>query len=204
MKKIITSIILLTNLIGNAQCPVPSNLSYISINPQDVQLNWTENGNANNWDITVVPNFYVGTPLPTDSYYVSSTNPFIFVNFPPTGCNVFFIRSRCSSTEVSQWVALATSECDTNVYSYLATLSNNDFLIINNEVKIYPNPTKNIIQIENKSEIEKIKIFNYLGKEVLTQTRNNNEINVENLSKGIYLIEIYSENQKVYKKFIKE
>ena len=71
-------------------------------------------------------------------------------------------------------------------------------------MQIFPNPTKNIINIKNITEIKKIKIFDYLGKEVLTQTENNNEINVENLSKGIYLIEINSENQKVYKKFIKE
>ena len=73
-----------------------------------------------------------------------------------------------------------------------------------NEFYIYPNPTKNIVHFKNISEIEEIKIFDYLGKEVLKQTIINNEINVENLSKGIYLIEIHSENEKIYKKFIKE
>ena len=52
--------------------------------------------------------------------------------------------------------------------------------------------------------IEEIKIFDYLGKEVLKQTIINNEINVENLSKGIYIVEIHSGNGTVYKKFIKE
>ncbi|MBY0487218.1 MAG: T9SS type A sorting domain-containing protein, partial [Flavobacteriaceae bacterium] len=66
------------------------------------------------------------------------------------------------------------------------------------------NPTKNSIHIKNNSKIEKIIIFDYLGKEILTQTQNNNEVNVANLSKGIYLIEIHSENEKIYKKFIKE
>ncbi len=69
----------------------------------------------------------------------------------------------------------------------------------NNKFQIYPNPTKNIIQIKNNSVIEKLTIFDYLGKAILTRTQNNNEINVENLSKGIYIIEIQLENEKVYK-----
>ena len=205
MKITITIIILLTNFVCNSQCQAPSNLVYSIVNTQDALLSWTENGTATTWDITVVPDFYVGAPLPTDSYYVSSTNPFTFANFPPTGCNVFFVRSRCSVTEVSPWVALGTSGCDTNIYNYLATLSNNNFSINNdNNIKIFPNPSSTIFKIVSDTKIDKITLFDTLGKEILTQTQNNNEFNVENLSKGIYLIEIHSENEKVYKKFIKE
>jgi hypothetical protein len=205
MKKIITLLVFFTFFKGNTQCPAPSNLVYSTINTQDALLSWTENGTATTWDITVVPNFYVGAPLPTDSYYQSSTNPFTFANFPPTGCNVFFVRSRCSATVVSSWVALATSGCDTNVFSYLATLSNNDFSINNdNKVKIFPNPSSTIFKIVSDTTIDKITIFDTLGKEILTQFQNNNEINIEKLSKGIYLIEITSENEKIYKKLIKE
>jgi hypothetical protein len=205
MKITITIIILLTNFVCNSQCQAPSNLVYSIVNTQDALLSWTENGTATTWDITVVPDFYVGAPLPTDSYYVSSTNPFTFANFPPTGCNVFFVRSRCSVTEVSPWVALGTSGCDTNIYNYLATLSNNNFSINNdNNIKIFPNPSSTIFKIVSDTKIDKITLFDTLGKEILTQTQNNNEFNVENLSKGIYLIEIHSENEKIYKKFIKE
>jgi hypothetical protein len=205
MKITITIIILLTNFVCNSQCQAPSNLVYSIVNTQDALLSWTENGTATTWDITVVPDFYVGAPLPTDSYYVSSTNPFTFANFPPTGCNVFFVRSRCSVTEVSPWVALGTSGCDTNVYNYLATLSNNNFSINNdNNIRIFPNPSSTIFKIVSDTKIDKITLFDTLGKEILTQTQNNNEFNVENLSKGIYLIEIHSENEKIYKKFIKE
>jgi hypothetical protein len=77
MKKTIPLIILLASLVGNAQCPAPSNLVYSTVNTQDAVLSWTENGTANTWDITVVPDFYVGAPQPT-AYYVSSTNPFVY------------------------------------------------------------------------------------------------------------------------------
>lgn len=66
MKKIIILFLLLTFFKGNTQCPAPSNLAYSTVNVQDVVLSWTENGTATEWDVTVVPNFYVGAPLPTD------------------------------------------------------------------------------------------------------------------------------------------
>lgn len=58
--------------------------------------------------------------------------------------------------------------------------------------------------IKNESQVNKIVVYNNFGKAVLTQTTNNNEINVENLAHGIYLLEIHTEQNKVYKKFIKE
>jgi hypothetical protein len=204
MKKIITLFIALYPFIANAQCPTPSNLTYNYINSQDVQLNWTENGTANSWDITVVPNFYVGAPLPTDSYSVSSANSFTFANFPITGCYAFFVRSVCSVTDVSPWVAVGSSGCDTNIYNYLATLSTNTHNLESSAIQVYPNPSKNSVQIKSTSKIDKITVFDSLGKVILTQTQSTNEINLENFSKGIYFIEIFTESGKMYKKIIKE
>jgi hypothetical protein len=206
MKKIITLIVLITFFKGNAQCPAPSNLTYSNINPQDVQLNWTKNGTANTWDITVVPDFYVGAPLPTDSYYVTSTNPFIFANFPPTGCNVFFVRSRCSTIEVSPWIALSTSGCDTNVNSYLATLSNNNFSL-NNLVKVYPNPTDDFLFIDNiENQIQKIELFDLQGRLIKTIIENKDkyEIDISNLLSTTYLVKLSTETKSETIRFVKK
>ena len=204
MKKIITLLVLLTFFKGNTQCPAPSNLVYSTINTQDALLSWSENGTATTWDIAVVPDFYVGAPLPSNGWVTASTNPFVYVGLPP-GCNVFFVRSVCSTTDVSPWTAVASSGCPINITNYLATLSNNDFSINNdNNIKVFPNPSSTIFKIVSDTNIDKITIFDTLGKEILTQTQNNNEINIEKLSKGIYLIEIFSENEKIYKKLIKE
>ena len=203
MKKI-SLLVLFTVIIGNAQCPAPSNLVYSTINTQDALLSWSENGTATTWDIAVVPDFYVGAPLPSNGWVTASTNPFVYVGLPP-GCNVFFVRSVCSTTDVSPWTAVASSGCPINITNYLATLSNNDFSINNdNNIKVFPNPSSTIFKIVSDTNIDKITIFDTLGKEILTQTQNNNEINIEKLSKGIYLIEIFSENEKIYKKLIKE
>jgi membrane carboxypeptidase/penicillin-binding protein PbpC len=209
MKKLIIVALLLTNFISNSQCPAPSNVNLINniafLNT--VELSWTENGTATSWDIAIVPDFNVGSTIPTNSWITASSNPFVITGIPPSfDCYAFFVRSSCSPTNVSNWTGSTTLGCSITAYYWFLTLSNDSFLSNsdNNTLQIYPNPTKNIISIKYKSEIEKIKIYDYLGKEVLPQTQNNNEINVENLAKGIYLIEVQSENGKFHRKFIKE
>mgnify|MGYP001484286893 CR=1 FL=1 len=203
MKRITTLFILLTLFNGNAQCPSPSNLTYSTTNSFDALLSWTENGTANTWDIAVVPDFYVGAPLPSNGWISAYSNPFLLVGLTPY-CNVFFVRSVCSTTEVSPWIAVASSACSLNVFNYLATLSNNSFSMDNENIKIFPNPSSNLIQITTNSKIDKITLFDTLGKEILTQTQNTTEVNIEKLSKGLYIVEIFSKNEKVYKKIIKE
>ena len=202
MKKIITLIILLANFVGNAQCPAPSDLVYSTINTQDALLSWTENGTATTWDITAVPDFYVGAPLPSNGWITIYSNPFIYVDLP-SGCNVFFVRSVCSTTDISPLIAVASSQCPLSVFNYLVTLSNDSFSMDNENIKIFPNPSSNLIQITTNSKIDKITLFDTLGKEVLTQTQNNNEVNIEKLSKGLYIVEIFSKNEKFYKKLVK-
>lgn len=205
MRKIIIILILITFFKGNAQCPAPSNLIYATVNTQDALLSWTENGTATQWDVTVVPDFYVGAPLPSDSYYVSSTNSFVFANFPPTGCNVFFVRSGCSATAVSQWVAL-TSGCDTNVNNYLATtLSTSDFSFKNN-FKIFPNPSSSILFIDNfEKQIQKIEFFDLQGRIIKTinENKDNYQIDVSNLLAATYLIKLSTETRTETLRFIK-
>jgi hypothetical protein len=205
MKKSIALIILLINFFGNAQCPVPSNLNLSIPYPTAAQFSWSENGNATAWEVIVVPDFYVGAPMPLMGV-ITSNNPFLFTSLPPTyGCYVFFVRSRCSVTDASSWVAIGSLGCNTNVYSYLATLSNDSFTINNDSnIKIFPNPSSNFFKIVTNAKIDKITVFDTLGKEIFLQAQNNNEVNIEKLSKGIYLIEIISENEKIYRKFIKE
>lgn len=209
MKKLIILAILLANFVGNSQCSAPSNVNLINniafLNT--AELSWTENGTATSWEIAVVPDFNVGSTIPTTGWIVATSNPFIVTGIPPSfDCYAFFVRSVCSSTDVSSWTGASSLGCSIVAYNWFLTLSNDNFVTNseNNKLQIYPNPAKNIINIKYNSEIEKISIFDYLGKEILTQIQNNNEINVENLSKGIYTIEIQLENEKVSKKFIKE
>ena len=84
------------------------------------------------------------------------------------------------------------------------TLSNENFILNNNNFTLFPNPSKTIVQIKSKIPINSITLFDILGKAIVTQTQNTNEINVEQLPKGLYLLEVSIQNQKYYGKFIKE
>jgi hypothetical protein len=71
-------------------------------------------------------------------------------------------------------------------------------------VTIYPNPAKNFIQINTDvSEINAASIFTLEGKQVLTVT-NTNQIDISNLTSGIYLVKIKGEKSETIKKLVIE
>lgn len=66
-------------------------------------------------------------------------------------------------------------------------------------IRIYPNPTQDYINIESPSIIEQITLYNVLGNEVL-RVEQANKINVGELSPGIYNIKIVTDNGTLIKK----
>lgn len=86
-------------------------------------------------------------------------------------------------------------------------LVRNTNLSINNfdksKVSIYPNPSKNIINIITDEVVDKIEIFDLLGKCVHRENNKKQDINIEHLSNGIYQIKIYCGTQTFNNKIIK-
>jgi uncharacterized repeat protein (TIGR03803 family) len=70
----------------------------------------------------------------------------------------------------------------------------------------YPNPVKNILNIQNpeNNTIDKITITDLTGKKVLEQKPISNTINVEQIENGIYLLELKSDGKNDVLKFIKQ
>ncbi|MCB0457425.1 MAG: T9SS type A sorting domain-containing protein [Flavobacteriaceae bacterium] len=70
-------------------------------------------------------------------------------------------------------------------------------------ITIFPNPVKGIIYLETEEEIESIAIYNSLGAKILTFS-GTNQINVENLPQGIYLLKVlFSDGSATSEKIIK-
>ena len=69
-----------------------------------------------------------------------------------------------------------------------------------NEIYIYPNPTKGIVNINKKVDL---KVFNSLG-DVVISKNNTNAIDVSKMSPGIYNIQIKHNNNITNKKIIKK
>jgi hypothetical protein len=60
------------------------------------------------------------------------------------------------------------------------------------DIKVYPNPVSDVFFIESENFVT-VKLFDMLGREILTKSvKGKTEINVNNLSKGIYNIIVYS------------
>ncbi len=73
------------------------------------------------------------------------------------------------------------------------------------KIDIFPNPAKNQLRIENENlKINSISIINIRGKTVKTITKNTKTIDVFDLTKGIYFLQIYTDNDLINRKFIKE
>ena len=65
---------------------------------------------------------------------------------------------------------------------------------INNDIKIYPNPTSNFVFIEsNNQNIESIEVIDFTGKTILSTT--NNKIDFIDYKKGIYFIKVITNKQ---------
>ncbi|MDP4266547.1 MAG: Omp28-related outer membrane protein [Bacteroidota bacterium] len=95
-----------------------------------------------------------------------------------------------------------------DIISGVNTISNST----NNEIQLYPNPAKDLVNLvyrNNEKKAADIKIFNIFGQEVYREITNasetiNKQIDISNFSKGVYFIRINSGNQTINKKFIVE
>ena len=78
-------------------------------------------------------------------------------------------------------------------------------------VAIYPNPTKDIINVQIPSDFLtdsncSIEVYNTSGKLQLKQeaTSSNNTLNVQNLPSGIYIVKLISDKEVITKKIVKQ
>lgn len=74
-----------------------------------------------------------------------------------------------------------------------------------NLFSIYPNPVKDILNVQGKSlENSNFEIFHITGSKLMTGKINDGKINVKHLNKGIYIISIQKDGKTSTLKFIKQ
>ena len=66
----------------------------------------------------------------------------------------------------------------------------------------FPNPANNFLTISSNFTIDKVEIYNLIGNRVIECTSDTNNIDISSLSKGVYLVTVYSGTQKSVKKLI--
>jgi hypothetical protein len=88
----------------------------------------------------------------------------------------------------------------------ITVFSITDLLSINspsfsNTIKLYPNPTENLLHIQSDKYIENIKIYSLQGQQI--KEGSNTTIDVSALSKGLYFVQVSINGETLTKKFIK-
>ena len=68
---------------------------------------------------------------------------------------------------------------------------------------LYPNPARSLVSIYSQSPVEEVVIYDLSGKKVHS-VKNTNQISVENLSPGLYIAKVKTENGTQSLKLIKE
>lgn len=79
--------------------------------------------------------------------------------------------------------------------------------LVLNDINIFPNPSSGIINIESALDISDVRIFNMSGLLVLEKHftgQEHLELNLKNVSSGMYIIEVATTQQKVRKRIIIE
>ncbi|WP_374329217.1 T9SS type A sorting domain-containing protein [Soonwooa sp.] len=76
--------------------------------------------------------------------------------------------------------------------------------VAKNDVKIYPNPVKNMLIIKSSSKLTEAKISDFSGRLIKAESLKDNKIDVSSIKAGSYMITVTDENSKqTTSKFVK-
>lgn len=96
---------------------------------------------------------------------------------------------------------IITNTYTTSVQNVLATAETNKE---NNLISIYPNPVRDILNIQSKNEIIKAEIYDAAGRIISSTNVKGNSIPVSELSKGNYILKAFTKDKVIVQKFIKD
>ncbi|AUP79664.1 T9SS type A sorting domain-containing protein [Flavivirga eckloniae] len=112
----------------------------------------------------------------------------------------FSIRALCSGQTPG-----TSSPSEVVTLTFSQTLSTEDFKTEASNIIIYPNPTADIINIESKSDLNTLEIYDIIGKKV-SSYGNKKAINISSLNPGIYFLKLSLANSQsvITKRIIKK
>ena len=174
----------------------------------NVSLTFENTGNTT-WEAG--NNYNLGSQSPQDNY-TWGVNRIAVPNSVTPGEQVTITANLTAPSTVEtynfQWQmvqdAVAWFGEFSDIFSITVTTSTGIYYTKNTSINIYPNPVSSILTINGVNENAEISVFDLYGKKVLSQKTNSNTIDVSDLSEGIYIVNITSENETVNYKIIKK
>ncbi len=195
---------------------VTDTIDYVAIGNETITVTGY-NGQCSNQDQLVI--IIKPSPTATASSDVTSINTGDFINFSNNGSvtsttnwdfgdgfNSMMSNPSHQFDFPGAYIVVLTSEmggCEASdsILVYVGTVSIDENIEMN--VLVYPNPAKSIfnIKVENKADVS---IIDMKGTQVHSGSLNpgNNEISIDKLAKGLYLVYISSNNQNVTLKLV--
>ena len=177
-------------------CETPTGLYIVMENLYDssytVSLHWDNDPDVEGWNVKYA--------MDDEDWIVVSVhnNMYKVYNLMYDHTYSFRIQAICDSTFTSAW---------TNTVTYSITSPGiEDHLL--NSISLYPNPANDIINVQctmNNVQVTALEVFDVYGKLINTVNvvENPTQINVSNLSAGMYFVRVTTEEGVATKSFVK-
>ena len=183
---------------GTVACPDVSGLSVTAVTNNSVSLAWNAATGANSYELKYRQSGSGNSEQRTSS----ATNSISITGLNNSSQNYFYVASNCNTSLSLGWAFIAART------TAVPVIGNSQSRVSNSSINIYPNPAKDILNIETgNSENSSVQIISADGKLVKTISKlssTNSQVNISDLSNGIYFIRIQSEGVVTNHKFVKE
>ena len=181
------------------------NYKYTAVSPGKVAVAITKNGGVNAWDYISTVGYVELDPAVAGTDVTGTFNVAIPAETTPTSALTgnenyrVTLELRELKDAGSKWLA---GDYSTVGYNFTAAPLSIDKKKLINGVSVYPNPVSDVLKIANANNLAKasFNIVDVSGKTVVqSKALNNDSIDVSNLSSGVYVLSVISEEG--YKRF---
>ncbi|WP_158635187.1 T9SS type A sorting domain-containing protein [Formosa maritima] len=152
---------------------------------------------TNGQHIDLVSFSITSSPVSGNMYFLLNTDP---IAVGALGVLDSFYNSNIDGTTTQDYFSIPAPELNNFMFS---TLNVEQVILEDNTITVYPNPVSNYINIATTNHIQKVDIFDILGKKVKQESRSN-KINVNHLQAGIYLVKVITDKGQITKKIVIE
>ncbi len=178
---------------GQIICAAPTDLKITSQVGQEINISWKEKGTANEWE-TIWSRKNVYTSEYEDIHQVQNIPADTKNDLTRNWLYEMYVKSKCTNENInSLWVG--------PIYSTVIKLGTDE--VVKNKSSVYPNPAKDVININSTSKITTVSVYNVEGKILLED--HSKKINLSKLPAGNYILKIdFADGQSETQKLIKE
>ena len=175
---------------GPNPCEDPTGLTASSVTTNSVVLDWTENGTSTSWTVN-----YQGAGVPQWYTVTANEHPYTLSGLQEATTYQAYVVANCADgpSGASNLVTFTTLGVGINDYEQ--------------SVSLYPNPNNGRFTINNEQlTINNVQVYDVYGKLLKTVEGNANtvELDVRELSAGMYFVRISTEKGVVTKSFVKK